>query len=75
MKTFWIVVSGLCGVTAILFVVWNDYDKAFIAATLGAVAWFLNYRTRLRETYGRDETDTSTDEETDDTSTDANTDS
>lgn len=65
MKTFWIVVSGLCGVTAIFFVVWNDYDKAFIAAALGAVAWFLNYRTRLRETLDRDETETITDAETD----------
>ena len=65
MKTFWIVVSGLCGVTAILFVVWNDYDKAFIAATLGAVAWFLNYRTRLRETLDKDETETNTDTDTD----------
>ena len=46
-KTFWIVVSGLCGVTAVLFVVWNDYDKAFIAATLGAVSWFLSYRAKL----------------------------
>ena len=66
MKTFWIVVSGLCGVTAILFVVWNDYDKAFIAAALGAVSWFLNYRTRLREKFDKDETDTSTDTTTDD---------
>ena len=65
MKTFWIVVSGLCGVAALLFVVWNDYDKAFIAATLGAVSWFLNYRTRLRETYDKDETDTDADRDTD----------
>jgi hypothetical protein len=64
-KTFWIVVSGLCGVTAILLFVRNDYDKAFIAATLGVVAWFLNYRTRLRETFDKDETETSADAEAD----------
>jgi len=46
-KTFWIIVSGLCGVAAVVFVVWNDYDKMFIAATLGAVAWFLSYRAQL----------------------------
>ena len=58
MKTFWIVVSGLCGVTAVGFVVWDDYDKAFIAATLGAVAWFLSYRTQLRRAQlTTDETD------------------
>jgi hypothetical protein len=58
-KTFWIVVSGLCGVTAVVFVVWNDdYEKAFIAATLGAVAWFLSYRTQLkRAQLATDETD------------------
>jgi hypothetical protein len=64
-KTFWIVVSLLCGVTAVLFVVYDDYDKAFIAATLGAVAWFLNYRTRLREKFDTDETDEEISDETD----------
>ena len=58
MKTFWIVVSGLCGITAVVFIVGQDYDKAFIAAALGAVAWFLSYRVRLRETFpDRDLTD------------------
>ena len=50
MKTFWIVVSALCGATAVFFVVREDYEKMFIAATVGAVAWFLSYRVRLRET-------------------------
>ena len=53
--------SGLCGVAAVVFVVRDDYDKAFIAATLGAVAWFLNYRMRLRETINKDDTDKDTD--------------
>ena len=69
MKTFWIIVSGLCGVAAVVFVIRDDYDKAFIAAALGAVAWFLNYRTRLRETINRDEKNTSTDAEDTDTDT------
>jgi hypothetical protein len=57
-KTFWIVVSGLCGVTAIGFVVWNDFDKAFVAAVLGCVAWFLSYRAQLtRARLATDETD------------------
>jgi len=46
-KTLWIISSGLCGIAAILFVVGQDYDKAFIAAVLGCVAWFLSYRTQL----------------------------
>ena len=50
MRTFWIVVSALCGVAAVFFVLRADYEKMFIAATVGAVAWFLSYRVRLRET-------------------------
>ena len=65
--------SGLCGVAAVVFVLRDDYDKAFIAAALGAVAWFLNYRTRLRETIDRDERDKSTDAD-DSTDTDDSTD-
>ena len=58
MKKFWLIASGLCGVTAVLLVLLrDDYEKAFIAATLGAVAWFLSYRVRLRETLSRDDTD------------------
>jgi hypothetical protein len=64
-KTVWLIISGLCGAAAVFFVVRDDYDKAFIAAALGAVAWFLNYRTRLRETFKRDEGDSSTDADTD----------
>lgn len=66
MKTVWIVVSGLCGIAAVIFIVGQDYDKAFIAAALGAVAWFLNYRTRLRETFkDTDDTDENDDSEED----------
>ena len=50
MKTFWIAVSALCGATAVFFVVRDDFEKMFIAAVLGAVAWFLSYRARLSET-------------------------
>ena len=49
MKTVWVVVSALCGATAVYFVVREDYEKMFIAATVGAVAWFLSYRVRLRQ--------------------------
>ena len=68
MKTFWIIVSGLCGVAAVLLVLLrDDYEKAFIAATVGAVAWFLSYRVRLRQTLAAtdktDETDADIDDE------------
>lgn len=57
MKTFWIVVSALCGATAVFFVVRDDFEKMFIAATVGAMAWFLSYRVRLREKLDRNDTD------------------
>lgn len=57
MKTVWIVVSALCGAAAVFFVVREDYDKMFIAATVGAVAWFLSYRVSLREKIDEDETE------------------
>jgi uncharacterized membrane protein YdjX (TVP38/TMEM64 family) len=56
-KTVWIVVSALCGAAAVFFVVREDYDKMFIAATVGAVAWFLSYRVSLREKLDEDETE------------------
>lgn len=57
MKTFWIVVSALCGAAAVFFVVRDDYEKMFIVATVGAMAWFLSYRVRLREKLDRNDTD------------------
>lgn len=58
MKTFWIIAAALCGVTAIVFAARSEYENAFIAAALGAVAWILNYRTQLREKLGdTDQTD------------------
>ena len=61
MKTFWIIVSAIGGVTAVFFVIRNDYDSAFIAATLGAVAWFLSYRVQLTADH-TDETDVDVEE-------------
>jgi hypothetical protein len=59
-KTFWIVVSALSGAAAVVFVVREDYEKMFISATVGAIAWFLSYRVRLREKLDKDETDQET---------------
>jgi hypothetical protein len=62
-KTFWIIVAALCGVTAVFFALRNEYENAFIAAALGAVAWFLSYRVQLREKLG--DTDDTDEKETD----------
>lgn len=41
--------AGVGGVVAVVFVFRGDYEKAFVAATAGAVCWILNYRWQLRE--------------------------
>ena len=41
--------AGACAVAALFFVFRDDYEKTFVAAALGAVCWFLNYRQQLRE--------------------------
>jgi uncharacterized membrane protein YdjX (TVP38/TMEM64 family) len=62
-KTFWMIAAALCAATAVFFAVRGVYDNAFIAAVLGAVAWFLNYRTHLRDKLG--DTDQADEEDTD----------
>ena len=49
MKVFWIIVAGCCMVTAALFLLRNDLDKAFVIAALGMLAWFLNYRAQMKD--------------------------
>jgi len=64
-KTFWIIVAGLCGALAVFFVLRDDYEKAFVAAAGGAVCWFLNYRQKLRETLPKENEEVEEDEESD----------
>ena len=49
MKRLWIFVASIFAVAALILFLRNDYDKAFIAAALGAVSWMLSYRARMRE--------------------------
>ena len=49
MKTIWIIAAALCGATALLLAVQQNYENAFLAAAIGAVAWVLSYRVQLRE--------------------------
>jgi len=48
-KIFWMAISGLCVVCAGAFLLQRDFDKAFIVAVAGAIAWFLNYRVQMKE--------------------------
>jgi len=42
------IVSGICIVAAGFFLLRGELNTAFIVATLGIVAWFLNYRIQMK---------------------------
>ena len=43
------------GVVAVVLVLRENYDKAFVAAAAGAVCWFLSYRQQVRATLPSEE--------------------
>ncbi|MDQ2977232.1 MAG: hypothetical protein M3R69_17695 [Acidobacteriota bacterium] len=49
MKLFWMIVAGVCIITAAVFMLLRDFNTAFVIAALGMVAWFLNYRAQMKE--------------------------
>jgi hypothetical protein len=49
MKVFWLTVSGVCIVVAGVFIWRGDTASAFVAAIIGILAWFLNYRIQMKE--------------------------
>ena len=59
------ILAGACGLLAIFFVLGNDYEKAFVAATAGAVCWLLNYRQQLRASLPEEDEQKQEDEESD----------
>jgi hypothetical protein len=54
-KMFWLIVVCVCGVAAAYFAFQSDFEKVFVAAALGGVAWFLNYRAVLKSQLNDDE--------------------
>jgi hypothetical protein len=47
LKTVWLIISGLAMAGAAVFLWLGRFDIAFVIATIGVVAWFLNYRAQL----------------------------
>ena len=43
------ILAGVAIVVAGVFLWRRDFDKAFVIAALGMVAWFLNYRAQMKE--------------------------
>jgi uncharacterized membrane protein YhfC len=62
MGSIWTIASILCLIVAALLLLRGNFDAAFVSAALGAVAWFLNYRSKIRETI-IEETETTLDDE------------
>lgn len=69
MGSIWTIASILCLIVAALLLLRENYEAAFVLAALGAVAWILNYRSKIRGTIiedkeiDDDERDASDDEE------------
>jgi uncharacterized membrane protein YhfC len=63
MERAWTILSILCLIVAAILLLRNYQNAAFVVATLGAVAWFLSYRVKLRATIA--ETAETTDDEQD----------
>ncbi|MGH9879898.1 MAG: hypothetical protein ACRD6N_00580 [Pyrinomonadaceae bacterium] len=55
MKLFWMIVAGVAIVVAAVFLWLGDFNKAFVAAAIGLVAWFLNYRMQIKQQLDKDE--------------------
>ena len=49
MKLFWTIIACACVIAAVFMAVRGRLETAFVIATLGVVAWFLNYRAQMSE--------------------------
>ena len=49
MKYVWLTIVSVSLGVAATFLWWQRTDIAFVAGTLALVAWFLNYRARLKK--------------------------
>jgi hypothetical protein len=59
MKNFWMGLAVACAPGAALALWRQHYDAAFVIGTVGALSWFLNYRSRMKELVGESDDDES----------------
>ena len=57
------ILAGVGGVLAAVFVFRGDYEKAFVAAAAGAVCWILNYRQQIKATLPNEDEENQEDED------------
>ncbi len=68
MERVWLIAASLLLIAAAVFLWRNNLSAAFVSAALGAVAWFLSYRSKLRAQVaasGRDPDEREASEESD----------
>jgi hypothetical protein len=53
MKHVWMALALIFIIVAAMSLWQQHYDAAFVTATLGALAWFLNYRAGAKEVLSR----------------------
>jgi hypothetical protein len=49
MKVIWTAIAGICLVAAAVALWGQHLNAAFVIATIGVLAWFLRYRSDLKE--------------------------
>ena len=64
-ERIWMILAALLLIVAAVLLWRGNLSAAFVIATLGAVAWFLNYRSQLRANVATDREDDVVDEERD----------
>ena len=67
MKVVWMVIAGVCLVAAAIALWRQKLNAAFVIATIGVMAWFLRYRSDLRESLAENGSPIADDAEADST--------
>ena len=62
MERIWLIAATLLMIAAAGFLWRNNLSAAFVSAALGAVAWFLSYRSKLRAQVAASERDSGEEE-------------
>jgi hypothetical protein len=63
MERVWLIAAALSLISAAVFLWRNNLSAAFVSAALGAVAWFLSYRSKLRAQIAASKRDSGEEEE------------
>ena len=65
MKIVWKIVAALFAVGAVYWLIVENFDRAFLFAAVGAIAWFLSFRAQLKEKLATNDTEETNEDEED----------